>query len=296
MMFQQRRSINKQRGFTLIELLVVIAIIAILAAILFPVFAQAREKARAISCISNMKQIGLGVQMYMQDYDGNVPFDGTAYGWMVLPYIKGGSGGASPYTDPFATNSPPANDALFTCPNRPTGTLGSKVPWGHPYENLVYSFNNALASYGPIWGYGGPSQGVNDASVERAGELGMIFETSWRGKGGFSDSFVGEGSWSPISPDGFYESTYPFDRHTKGANIAFFDGHAKWLPVVKITGGNDTTGACGTRPGTEVTCDCVQGWFNSALWNPNPGTRTPIPIISAGFAFTDGLNVPRQCQ
>jgi prepilin-type N-terminal cleavage/methylation domain-containing protein len=67
---QSRRS---QPGFTLIELLVVIAIIAILAAILFPVFAQAREKARAISCISNLKQIGLSLIMYTQDYDEAFP-------------------------------------------------------------------------------------------------------------------------------------------------------------------------------------------------------------------------------
>ena len=63
----------KQRAFTLIELLVVIAIIAILAAILFPVFAQAREKARAISCLSNLKQAGLGYAIYTQDYDETTP-------------------------------------------------------------------------------------------------------------------------------------------------------------------------------------------------------------------------------
>src|SRR5256884_2003623 len=68
-----RKCLRRFRGFTLIELLVVIAIIAILAAILFPVFAQAREKARAISCLSNTKQIGLAVMMYVQDYDETYP-------------------------------------------------------------------------------------------------------------------------------------------------------------------------------------------------------------------------------
>jgi prepilin-type N-terminal cleavage/methylation domain-containing protein/prepilin-type processing-associated H-X9-DG protein len=98
------QSHRSKRGFTLIELLVVIAIIAILAAILFPVFAQAREKARSISCLSNLKQIGLGMLMYVQDYDEKYPenqyyyADATQAGgsrrvtWadMVFPYIKNG--------------------------------------------------------------------------------------------------------------------------------------------------------------------------------------------------------------
>src|SRR5690349_24568965 len=92
----------RNKGFTLIELLVVIAIIAILAAILFPVFAQAREKARAISCISNEKQLGLAERMYMQDYDDTIHelipggmnnlagMVGEPGIWMALlqPYIK----------------------------------------------------------------------------------------------------------------------------------------------------------------------------------------------------------------
>lgn len=109
----QSRAGRRTNAFTLIELLVVIAIIAILAAILFPVFAQAREKARQSACLSNMKQIGLGIMMYTQDYDETLPstwlgngpaaaFDpgpGPAYSWQygITPYIK--------------------NTGVFTCPS-----------------------------------------------------------------------------------------------------------------------------------------------------------------------------------
>src|SRR5687767_10409315 len=77
---------NDRRGFTLIELLVVIAIIAILAAILFPVFAQAREKARQVSCLSNGRQIGTAVMMYCQDWDEGLPLNnhsGADAGWLT---------------------------------------------------------------------------------------------------------------------------------------------------------------------------------------------------------------------
>src|SRR5438045_9113804 len=86
--------IRKRFGFTLIELLVVIAIIAILAAILFPVFARARENARRASCQSNMKQMGLGLLQYTQDYDEMLPFGNggasSAVGWagQMYPYVK----------------------------------------------------------------------------------------------------------------------------------------------------------------------------------------------------------------
>src|SRR5436190_23143291 len=84
---------DKQSGFTLIELLVVIAIIAILAAILFPVFAQARDKARSTTCLSNFKQLGTAVTMYTQDYEGAYPlawYNTPAYGFdcVLQPHVK----------------------------------------------------------------------------------------------------------------------------------------------------------------------------------------------------------------
>lgn len=103
---------SKDRGFTLIELLVVIAIIAILAAILFPVFAKAREKARQVSCLSNMNQLGLGIMQYVQDYDEMYP--GTAYygeGWaeLVFPYVK--------------------STGVFSCPDDVTQPQSWQVGW-----------------------------------------------------------------------------------------------------------------------------------------------------------------------
>src|SRR5881275_859293 len=108
---------RQKRGFTLIELLVVIAIIAILAAILFPVFAQAREKARQATCMSNSKQWGLGSMMYIQDYDETFPkaynlVDGKAAAWYTLlqPYVK--------------------NTQLVNCPSHTNDASRSPVGYG----------------------------------------------------------------------------------------------------------------------------------------------------------------------
>ena len=127
-----RRMVKRCRAFTLIELLVVIAIIAILAAILFPVFAQARAKARQASCLSNLAQLGRAGMMYVQDYDEK------------FPGLNGGIGG-----DPVTTMQPYIkNWAVFYCPDR--STVRSNCP--DPMNN--FKGNSRCMGYGYNWGSG----------------------------------------------------------------------------------------------------------------------------------------------
>lgn len=135
---QYQGSTFLKSGFTLIELLVVIAIIAILAAILFPVFAQAREKARQVSCLSNIKQLGLGIMMYTQDYDEMFPIhaywendwntaEGKAKYWQgrVLPYIK--------------------NLGIFRCPSDAGGSAAT-TGGGDAGTRVSYAFNSIVGT------------------------------------------------------------------------------------------------------------------------------------------------------
>jgi len=192
---------SPRRGFTLIELLVVIAIIAILAAILFPVFAKAREKARQASCLSNIRQINTALLSYAQDYDERmVPRYYTGYNWHLTtaPYIK--------------------NMQIFLCPST------SNYSYGYAQDSLSWQAIGAFAS---------PSETLMVCDV------GMCFNssgtTSWdwhinTPTGSYAALAVkpADELALPVAGDPAWGQR-PRPIHNEGCNVGFLDGHAKWL-------------------------------------------------------------------
>jgi len=198
-----------RRGFTLIELLVVIAIIAILAAILFPVFAKAREKARQTSCLSNIKEIGLAFLMYAQDYDEKMPA-GIGY-W--TPYVTPPS--ADRGDSPWYRNVYPyiKNGQVFVCPSYKPGFTSAINDWPQfpevPY--MGYGANMRLNRYAM-------------AEIEEPANLYMLSDDN--------NSYVYlYPSITALSTSYDWDSQLPSStaRHNDGNNFCFADGHAKWL-------------------------------------------------------------------
>jgi len=198
-------------GFTLIELLVVIAIIAILASILFPVFARAREKARQTSCLSNVKQIMLAVLSYAQDYDEMLPFCANG----VLPdytYLLWTFNAGSPLT-PYIKNS-----QIGYCPSR-RASPGYGWNFPHmPHHSDGYWYGGGALSLGEI---SDPSSVM--AFCDAEGCLWLYCPTC-----------VEQGLIPPPSPDDATGYLYLSARHNGGANCAFVDGHAKWLNRTRL--------------------------------------------------------------
>jgi prepilin-type N-terminal cleavage/methylation domain-containing protein/prepilin-type processing-associated H-X9-DG protein len=227
-MFTIRR---RREGFTLIELLVVIAIIAILAAILFPVFAQAREKARSSSCVSNQKQVALAFSMYAQDYDETYPLatipavlnpvTGIALRWedAVSPYIKGGNVGG-----------------ILTCPSAASRAYAYSMNYalsGRSQASAGNAADTVLTADG--------AQVPNQANkVDKLPQTGPLFVYTFD---------KGEAYWNPApnfkTGKGDPNATIILDpkvnvdndnkavghlryRHNEGVNASFADGHTKY--------------------------------------------------------------------
>ncbi len=206
---------DRQSGFTLIELLVVIAIIAILAAILFPVFAQARENARKSNCQSNLKQIGTGILMYAQDYDEVLPpsylyLDSakTQLAWwedLLQPYVK--------------------NYNVMACPSDSDGVYANLRPAGtaNPLK-FSYAANGHGGGSG-IRPMGGAGTSCSLSQIQTVSNLILIGETRSTSTGG------GKEWWSVDHADAYAADGVGLidRRHSSGSNWLFADGHVKFL-------------------------------------------------------------------
>ncbi len=221
-----------RRGFTLIELLVVIAIIAILAAILFPVFARAREKARQSSCLSNAKQLALAWMQYTQDYDERAAYTYTNSNNSTMGLITW-----TRYLEPYIKNS-----QVYTCPSdsAPTSLYGSRVSYG---------YNGRITN------------GTSLAQFVYPAQTGVLVDCHKQP----GTTYTSDNSWEFFA-DSFHCSRFIALRHNGGANIAFADGHAKWVSCLT------RTRSCGVDFEWAVPPTAAQGVY----WYPS-GADITIP-------------------
>jgi len=214
---------SKRRAFTLIELLVVIAIIAILAAILFPVFAKAREKARQSSCSSNLKQIGLALLQYVQDYDERTPES-----WNV---VNGGNGGwqwgdaCAPYIKSIQ---------IFQCPSATNETMFVQTGWTPQImDPNSYSYGYNVNYWG---GSNGAGTTCNAPNAQSQAAIVCPSTTVWVTdySGHFEDAaqftINADVTTSPLTTNGTY-----IYRHMGNCNVLWCDGHVKTMNQGELT-------------------------------------------------------------
>ncbi len=228
---------TRKKGFTLIELLVVIAIISLLAAILFPVFAQARERARSASCLSNLKQIGIGMMMYVQDYDekyfARTNYPGNTYAgqtpastyswqppvntadddkWFLRPYMK--------------------SREVFYCPSYSKADNPSipQPPIGYAY-NLIAGYPNSYATV-PL---------LSLAIVQEPALMVAFVDSTWTRDAYPPSSSLFHVNYCRQLTGASYNVCDTdkrfYGRHQDGINVLYMDGHAKWAKVRALYNG-----------------------------------------------------------
>ena len=221
----------RRSGFTLIELLVVIAIIAILAAILFPVFAQAREKARQTSCLSNSKQLGLAYMMYLQDYDETFPPHVTER--TAPPGTPDTPEARAPFS--YKTKLEPyiKNLQIFKCPSAPAWPAPGPRRWFTTDYGNNHNEANLVGANQQQWYLDNPDFGFNETTTVASISYPASFIVI--GEAGRASGLPSRGGMYP-QPWAFDDSALPDDnqqarflpRHNFGGNLAYGDGHAKW--------------------------------------------------------------------
>jgi prepilin-type N-terminal cleavage/methylation domain-containing protein/prepilin-type processing-associated H-X9-DG protein len=239
--------VGKRIGFTLIELLVVIAIIAILAAILFPVFASAREKARQTTCASNLKQIGLAVLQYTQDYDETYPM-ATEGNWCD-PAAGGGCSGPEPTPSPITLDPYIKSMAVWKCPDSNRTTFN--YDYGYADYLGMQCYNGITSSLGAAR-TSIVSDNVSPSTLVMASdEINAVINGSWASQTSnpllWTDYphpfYVGDDAvlQPPVVPNGLRNNwsgallvigqAWPAPRHTGKCNFVYTDGHVKAVDV-----------------------------------------------------------------
>jgi len=222
---------SKRLAFTLIELLVVIAIIAILAAILFPVFAQARERARQNTCLSNMKQIMLGIMQYAQDYDETYCTGRHPNSGVVDAYLGYDSCGQFPYgyTWRYAIMPYVKNSQIWSCPSNQQSDPGDGNSWVEGCLDRQAGIHRGYALQGNIFN---TWRGIKMATIQRAAGVMMLLESRFE--------YPDLGDW--CYPGWYWVSGKGnFQTHLGMSNWGFVDGHVKAMKHQAIAGSNPTS-------------------------------------------------------
>jgi prepilin-type N-terminal cleavage/methylation domain-containing protein/prepilin-type processing-associated H-X9-DG protein len=238
--FLMNTQVIRKRGFTLIELLVVIAIIAILAAILFPVFGRARENARRLSCQSNLKQIGLGVLQYVQDYDEMYPIQGQGVNWGA--FDAGITGGWAFIIQPYVKST-----QILQCPSETNS--GDSTASATNYQYTDYAYNSVLGGMSPNQAGGETSSSSTGPLLPRSAsvltfssntimllESPAVSNLNGHWAQGSSGGATGVGVPASLPP---YGASF---RHLEGSNFLFADGHVKWFKTDPSVGTGNTAG------------------------------------------------------